>query len=300
MEWVAAKEFFAMDKGAEMYEGKHIFLRAEDGQIYAMNLQDTQQIKTNLGQAKQWPQAIEAKGENDQITHLKLVASLFKTQYKPLSAADFESDVAADTTIDPTLEAPEGAPEGTPGEAIPVEPAQATGWRGKLGSLKQLAGQTMDIAKTEVNKASAQVSQGAEKSGWKDKLTGLKDKAGAQMGGLKDLKDKAGSLGGLKELKDKAGSQLSKATEGLGKAGSKIGAAAKDAAKQTEMKVKGTATATPEARGLAAIKSLQTQAAHLQQAAKAIREVKIPEKVDACNAIADAIDNLVEKLAALK
>ena len=164
-EWTAADDFFAADKGAEIYSGTHIFVRTEDGQIYGINQQDTQKIQANLNQKKQWPKTVEAKNKENQIVNLELVSTLFKSQYKPVTIVDSS--------------------------------ASTGGWRDKFNSIKQMAEQTVDKASAQMSKASAeigkvtsQISEEAGKSGWKDKLSGLKDKAGSM--GLKE------KLSGLK------------------------------------------------------------------------------------------------------
>lgn len=199
-EWEAATTFFSADKGAEIYQGKHFFIRTGDGQIYGINEQDSQLIQANLNHKKQWPPALEVKTKENQLVNLQLISSLLKIEYK----------------VAPT------------GEAAA---APKSGWMGKLDSLKQMAEQTVDKAGAQISKATSEVSkagtamvQDAEKTSWKDKLTGLKDKA-TQTG----WKDK------FTDLKDKAEAQMSKASGELGKAGAKLGAVAKTA----ESKVSG-------------------------------------------------------------
>lgn len=259
-EWEAANTFFSADKGAEIYQGKHFFIRTGDGQIYGISEQDSQLIQANLSHKKQWPQQLEVKNAENQLINLQMVSSLLKFEYKVF----------------------------TPGEA----PAAKSGWMGKLDSLKQMAEQTVDKAGAQISKATSDVSKAgsemvkdAEKTSWKDKLSGLKEKAE----GLKDKAAQTGWKDKFSEMKGKAESQLTKATSEMSKAGAKLGAAAKTA----ESKVSGPP-------GLAAIKGLQNQTEHLEKAAKAIREINVnPEHAEAYKAIADTIDTLVVKLKAL-
>lgn len=304
-EWISANDFFAADKGAEIYQGQHIFVRTEDGKIYGIDEQDTQKIQANLNQKNEWPQSVEAKDQNNEITNLTMVSTLFKSQYKVATAAE---------------------------AAAAAEPSKG-GWKDKLNSIKQMAEQTVDKASSQVSKATSEISKAgadmaksADKAGWKEKFSGMKEKAEQSLEKAGEGLEKAGG-GGWKEkfsgMKAKAEQSLEKAGEGLEKAGgggwkekfsglkekaeqgigkagsqlSKAGAQIGAAAKETELKMKG--KASDENPGLGAVKRFQSQLPQLQQAAKAIHELSSTEAGAAYKPVSEALDALIEKLSAL-